>query len=88
MYSKTRNTLTALIAASLFVAGGWMFGHPVNSDASPLGATAVPASMTMTSTVTRITLDSTAFRARHASRMDFAMPFYSFALPTSQRRTD
>lgn len=86
MYSKTRNTLTALIAASLFVAGGWMFGHPVHSDASSQGATTVQASMT--SIGPRITLDSTALRARHASRMNFAMPYYSFALPTSQRRTD
>jgi phosphate/sulfate permease len=86
MYSKSRNTLTALIAASLFVAGGWMFGHPVNSNTSTLGATAVQASMIGASA--RITLDSTALRARHASRMNFAMPYYSFALPTSQRRTD
>jgi hypothetical protein len=42
----------------------------------------------MTSSGTRITLDSTALRARHAGRMTFAMPYYSFALPTSQRRTD
>jgi len=86
MYSKTRNTLTALIAASLFVAGGWMFGHPVNSNLSSLDAMTVPVSIT--SAGTRITLDSTALRARHASRMNFAMPYYSFALPTSQRRTD
>ena len=86
MYSKTRNTLTALIAASLFVAGGWMFGHPVNSNLSSLGTTAVPAAMTSASP--RITLDATALRARHAGRMTVAMPYYSFALPTSQRRTD
>jgi len=86
MYSKTRNTLTALIAASLFVTGGWMFGHPVDSNLSSLGAAAVPASMT--STGPRITMDPTALRARHAGRMTFAMPYYSFALPTSQRRTD
>ena len=87
MYSKTRNTLTALIAASLFVAGGWMFGHPVNPDATSLGATTVPVSMTA-STGPRITLDSTVLRARHASRLNLAMPYYSFALPMSQRRTD
>ena len=86
MYSKTRNTLTALIAASLFVAGGWMLGHPVNPNVSPLGTTTLQASIA--SAGTRITLDSTALRARHASRMNFAMPYYSFALPTSQRRTD
>ena len=86
MYSKTRNTLTALIAASLFVAGGWMFGHPVYSNASPLGATILQTSITATGT--RISLDSMALRARHASRMNFAMPYYSFALQTSQRRTD
>jgi hypothetical protein len=86
MYSKTRNTLTALIVASLFVAGGWMLGHPVNSNASPLGVMTVQASITATSS--HIGLDSTALRMRHAGRMNFAMPYYSFALPTSQRRTD
>jgi len=86
MYSKTRNTLTALIAASLFVAGGWMFGHPVDLNVSSLGAT--PAPVSVTSAGPRITLDSTALRIHRASRMTFAMPYYSFALPTSQRRTD
>jgi hypothetical protein len=86
MYSKTRNTLTALIAASLFVAGGWLFGHPVNMGAEALGATTVHVAIIDTGT--RIGLDSNALRMRHASRMNFAMPYYSFALPTSQRRTD
>lgn len=86
MYSKTRNTLTALIAASLFVAGGWMFGHPVNSIALPMGAATVH--VPIAGADTRIALDSTALRARHANRMNFAMPYYSFALQVSQRRTD
>ena len=86
MYSKARNTLTALIAASLLVTGGWMFGQPVTSNELLQGSTAAPASLT--SSGTRITLDSTALRARHASRMNLAMPYYSFALPISQRRTD
>jgi hypothetical protein len=87
MYSKTRNTLTALIAASLFVTGGWMLGHPVDSNASsPLAAATMQASIATAGT--RITMDSTALRVRHASRMNFAMPYFSFALQTSQRRTD
>jgi len=96
MYSKTRNTLTALIAASLFVAGGWMFGHPVDSDFPSLEQANASVShldqpippVSITGAGPRITLDSTALRARHAGRMTVAMPYYSFALPTSQRRTD
>jgi len=86
MYSKTRNTLTALLAASLFVTGGWMFGHPVNPNFASLGATTAPVSMA--DPAPRITLDSTALRTHRATRMTFAMPYYSFALPTPQRRTD
>ena len=35
MYSKTRNTLTALIVASLFLTAGWMFGRPVEGQLTP-----------------------------------------------------
>jgi len=87
MYSKTRNTLTALIAASLFVAGGWMLGHPVNPIALPLGSsTMIHASIIDTGP--QAALASNALHLRHANRMNFAMPYYSFALQVSQRRTD
>ena len=86
MYSKTRNTLTALIAASLFVIGGWMLGHPVKPVALPLGAATIHASIIDSGP--QVALASNTLHLRHASRMNFAMPYYSFALQVSQRRTD
>jgi hypothetical protein len=84
MYSKIRNTLTALIAASLFVAAGWMIGHPVSVIASPADFSA-PAAI---DSGAQIAMDSTPLHAHHASRMSLAMPYYSFSLLTPQRRTD
>ncbi len=86
MYSKTRNTLTALIAASLFVAAGWLFGHPLKPIALPLGMATMHASII--DSVPQVALASNTLRLRHANRMNFAMPYYSFALQVSQRRTD
>ena len=86
MYSKTRNTLTALIAASLFVAAGWLFGHPISSPASPLD-TAIPQA-SMTDTGPQVALESVASHPRRASRLNLAMPYYSFALMLPQRRAD
>ena len=86
MYSKTRNTLTALIAASLFVAAGWLFGHPIDSAASSFGQAARHASMTDTGP--QVALESVASHPRRASRLNLAMPYYSFALLLPQRRAD
>jgi hypothetical protein len=86
MYSKTRNTLTALIAASLFVAAGWLIGHPVDSAAASFGQTTTH--VPMTDTVQQVALESVASHPRRASRLNLAMPYYSFALLLPQRRAD
>jgi hypothetical protein len=86
MYSKTRNTLTALIAASLFIAAGSMFGHPLKPIALPVAAATMHASII--DSVPQVALASNILHLRHANRMNFAMPYYSFALQVSQRRTD
>ena len=86
MYSKTRNTLTALIAASLFVVAGWMLGHP-------LEATAVPQpTKTLHILVTGENINDApqfaAIPARHSNRMNLAMPYFSFAVSLPQRRVN
>jgi phosphate/sulfate permease len=85
MYSKTRNTLTALIAASLLVAAGWLFGHPISAAASPLGSAPLHASMTDIGPQVAETLAS---RPHRANRMNLAMPYYSFALLIPQSRAN
>ena len=85
MYSKTRNTLTALIAASLFLAAGWTFGRPVEATQD---LSAVPsAQMAVGGHGARMSLGPV-LHARHANRMSLAMPFYSFSLSMSQPRAD
>jgi hypothetical protein len=91
MYSKTRNTLTALIAASLFVAAGWMFGHPIDSAAFPTGMPSLQAPNTaigLRDASLRVAQTASSMRPRHANRMSMAMPYYSFALLMPQRRAD
>ena len=91
MYSKTRNTLTALIAASLFVAAGWLFGNPIGSAAFPVGMPSSQAPNTATGlrdTSLRVAQTSGSMRPHHANRMSLAMPYYSFALLMPQRRAD
>jgi len=86
MYSKTRNTLTALIAASLMVATGWMFGRPVHAtSADPQGV--LPVQVSLATASTPIAMVS-GLHARRASRMGLAMPYYSFSLSIAQRRAD
>jgi hypothetical protein len=86
MYSKTRNTLTALTAASLFAAAGWLFGHPV-SAAMPLQPS-VDLNVSIADNGTRNDQGLTVLHIRHANRMNLAMPYYSFALLTSPHRAD
>jgi hypothetical protein len=84
MYSKTRNTLTALIAASLVVVAGWMFGRPVQ-------AATIPDDMSAPVVIdngAQIALDAGPMHAHHAHRLSLAMPYYSFSLLSSQRRAD
>ena len=86
MYSKTRNTLTALAAASLFAAAGWLFGHPV-STAMPLQPS-VDLNVSIADNGTRNDPELALLHIRHASRMNLAMPYDSFALLASPRRAD
>ncbi len=85
MYSKTRNTLTALTAASLFVAAGWMFGHPIKVVAV---RPAIDLSASIVNVGTRGEIGAGALNIRRASRMNLAMPYFSFSLQMPQRRND
>ena len=83
MYSKHRNTLTALIAATLFVASGWLLGRPV-----PAAEPGLPGQGIAAAAPSQVAIVSgTALHAHHASRMSLAMPYYSFSL-ASQGRAD
>lgn len=86
MYSKTRNTLTALTAASVFVVGGWLFGHPVSAAAPPQHL--VDLQIAIADAGPQSGQEFTAMHVRHPNRMNLAMPYYSFALLTSPRRAD
>ena len=88
MYSKTRNTLTALFAASMFVASGWLFGRPVSAE--PMQAsTGLRLAVADNGTPALLAAHGlSAMHLRHASRMNLAMPYFSFSLQASQRRTD
>ncbi|HEY2345648.1 MAG TPA: hypothetical protein VGH80_07180 [Xanthomonadaceae bacterium] len=86
MYSKTRNTLTALMAASLFLAAGWTFGHPVETSQDVAGTPSTR--IAIAAAAARISLGPSVLHARHANRMSLAMPFYSFSLSMSQPRAD
>ena len=91
MYSKIRNTLTALIAASLFVATGWLFGHPVAATAPSQPSLVLPEISTSGSVDAQddqATLQFAALHIRHVNRMNLAMPYFSFSLQVPQRRTD
>jgi hypothetical protein len=86
MYSRTRNTLTALAAATLFVAGGWLFGHPVAYSVQESGTsqrTAMLADAGLQDSRAYVAL-----RARHANRMNLSMPYFSFVQVLPQRRND
>ncbi len=103
MYSKTRNTLTALVAASLFVVSGWLFGHPVAMSEAPqpqatlnssLAGTGLPDANLFISGVVdarlsapRLAQVSSTMQTRRANRLSLAMPYYSFAMLMPQHRT-
>ena len=87
MYSKTRNTLTALLAASLFVVAGGLFGQPIAAPAQSQPASiALQASLADAQAHTRS--DTPAVHVRYANRMNLAMPYFSFSLQLPQRRND
>ncbi|MEO8742731.1 MAG: hypothetical protein ABI365_06005 [Lysobacteraceae bacterium] len=86
MYSKTRNTLIALIAASLFATTGVMFGQPIPTPAQSqpsmdLQATIVDADL-------QDAITAHAMSVRPANHMSLAMPYFSFSLQLPQRRAD
>ena len=85
MYSKFRNTTTALIVTGLMLGTGWFLGHPVAADAGTLSSPPVPIAM---ASATPVRFDPTVLRSHHGSRMSLAMPYYSFSLSISQRRAD
>ena len=103
MYSKTRNTLTALVAASLFVVSGWLFGHPVATFEAPqpqatlnipLSGAGLPDANLLISGVVdarlsspRLAQVSSTMQSRRANRLSLAMPYYSFAMLIPQHRS-
>ncbi len=91
MYSKTRNTLTALIAASLFVAAGWTFGHPipVASPSQPSPAFRMSLADSGTHDTVGINGSSASVSSgRRSNHMNLAMPYFSFSMQLAQRRAD
>ena len=85
MYSRTRNTLTALATAMLFVAGSWMFGHPV-APAAQEPDTVLRA--VLADAGPRDAQDFSALRTHRANRMTLGMPYFSFVQVLPQRRND
>lgn len=86
MYSRTRNTLTALAAATLFVAGGWLFGHPV-AAAAQLPNAPLPARM-LVDTGPQDAQEFIGMHIHRANRMNLSMPYFSFVHVLPQRRND
>lgn len=103
MYSKTRNTLTALVAASLFVVSGWLFGHPVTTLEAPqpqatlnisLEGAGLPDANLLIAGIAderlsnpRLAQVSSTLQTRRANRLSLAMPYYSFAMLMPQHRS-
>ncbi|MBS0576928.1 MAG: hypothetical protein JSS45_11005 [Proteobacteria bacterium] len=85
MYSKTRNTLTALIAATLFMASGWMLGRPLDATALPSGNLLAQPSHDDDAGAS---MGVTILRGHHDLRLSLSMPYYSFSLMKSDRRAD
>ncbi len=85
MYSRTRNTLTALAAATLFVAGGWLFGHPVAYLAQ---APSTSPRTLLANAGLQDAREFSALRVHRANRMNLSMPYFSFVQVLPQRRND
>ena len=85
MYSKTRNTLTALIAASLFAAASVMVGQPI-----PAQPQSQPLDMrvSIVDSGMQDVIAAHAMSVRQTSHMSLAMPYFSFSLQLPQRRND
>ena len=85
MYSRTRNTLTALSAAMLFVAGGWLFGHPVAYSAQESGTS---LHIVLADAGPQDARNPGALRVHRSNRMNLGMPYFSFVQVLPQRRND
>lgn len=85
MYSKSRNTLTALIAASLFLTSGWMLGRPIDANAL---STADSLAQPNHDESERASIGTTILHGHHDVRLTLSMPYYSFSLLKSDRRAD
>jgi hypothetical protein len=86
MYSRTKNTLTALAAAMVFVAGGWLFGHPVAYSAQESGNSSLPTMLADAGP--QDAREFSALRVHRANRMNLSMPYFSFVQVLPQRRND
>ena len=96
MYSKTKNTLSALVAVTLFVSGVLAFSrpavHPTQADEDMI---ALPAALADADTsdadvavTTRNTHEVVVLRGHRSNRMSLSMPYFSFAHVLPQRRAD
>ncbi|MBS0194394.1 MAG: hypothetical protein JSR34_09115 [Proteobacteria bacterium] len=85
MYSKSRNTLTALIVAASFLASGWLFGRPIQAAAHHDAAGAIAAASPV---VASIGAGDSAWRGPHMRHLSLAMPYYSFLPIVTDRRAD
>lgn len=88
MYSKTRNSLTALATAALFLASTWMLGQPLRAEQAlaHTGGNGGTTLAVVPSASSR--LDPSTLRAHHSLRLRLAMPYYSFSLTTFDRGVD
>lgn len=88
MYSKTRNSLVALIAASMFLASTWMLGQPLRTEQADMRSSNNDGATAAVSAIASPHQGSLSARANHSLRLRLAMPYYSFSLTTFDRGVD
>jgi hypothetical protein len=92
MYSKTKNTLSAFVAAALFVAGVLAFSRPaVPAAQGTEDMTALPAVLADADTDdadARNSHEMVVLRSHRSNRMSLSMPYFSFVQVLPQRRAD
>lgn len=85
MYSKSRNTLTALIVAASFLASGWLLGQPIAPATQPGSTGAIAVA---TPAVASIDAGASAWRGPHIRHLSLTMPYYSFSVTALDRLAD
>ena len=98
MYSKTKNTLSAFVAAVLFVAGVLAFSRPAaaptQNDADTIALPAMLADADTSDLDETVAADArnahgaVALHGHRTNRMSLSMPYFSFVQVLPQRRAD